>query len=114
MGMTKQTEKAILWGVAIGGGLLLLKLAKDGIGGTVRDITGGVIGGVVDAATGAVIGAYTAIPDAIKPSSNQNVIYQGANAVVRTLPGTSSDETLGGFLAEYPSPFDYFKKLIGG
>lgn len=91
----KQLEKAIVWGVAIGGGLLLLKLAKAGIGGTVRDITAGVVGGVVDAATGAVVGAYTAIPDAVKPSSDQNIIYRSVNGVIQVLPGSSDDETLG-------------------
>lgn len=108
MRMTKEVEKLALYGVLIGGGLALLYVAQRGIGGTARDVTAGILGGVFDAAGGVITGAYEAIPQPIKPSSDKNIVYQGANKIVQALPGSSNDETLGTWLYSITHPNERF------
>jgi hypothetical protein len=69
-----------------------------GIGGTAKDLTSGIIGGVFDGVGGVLAGAYEAIPEPIKPTNNENVIYQGVNGLVRVLPGADEHSTLGTWL----------------
>jgi len=38
------------------------------------------------------------VPKVVNPASDQNIVYQGVNAVVRKLPGASNDDTLGTWL----------------
>lgn len=93
----KQYEKAVFWGVAIGGGLLLLNIINKGVGGTARDLTAGVVGGIFDAAGGIVAGGYDALPQAIKPSDPNNVFYQGTNKIGAAVTG-DDNFTLGGWI----------------
>lgn len=108
MDMSNEMEKFAMWGLLIGGGLALLYITRNGVEGTARDLTSGLVKGVVGAASGVLQGAYNALPEGAKPTSDKNVIYSGANAVVRTLPGASNDETLGTWLYNITHPNESF------
>jgi len=91
-------EKYGLYALAGGAVLLALYIAARGAKGAASDIVGGVLGGAIGAVTGAVQGAYEALPEPIKPSSQNNVIYRGAGVLVRQLPGSNDSSTLGTWL----------------
>lgn len=81
---------------AVGGVLLaVVYIASRGVAGATKDIVSGVVGGAFAAVGGALEGAYTAVPDVVKPSSADNIVYGAANQTIRVLPGSSRDETLG-------------------
>lgn len=83
----KQYEKPVFWGAAILGGLLVLKILNSGIKDTTAGIVGGVIEGVFDTTAGILQGSYNALPEPIKPSSENNVVYQGVNKVGEVFTG---------------------------
>lgn len=104
----KALEKPILYGVLIGGGLLAISLYRKGVAGTTSDIAGGIVKGVAGAvygvgagivtATGDIItDGYSALPNAIKPSSADNFINQGVNKIVQGLTG-EKDQSLGSWI----------------
>ncbi len=90
MGLTKLEQYAL---IALG--VLAAYTAVRGIKGTAADIAGGIVGGAIDAVGGAVSGAYDALPPLVKPSSDQNIIYQTVNKAV---PGNAQGATLGTWL----------------
>lgn len=85
----KQFEKPVLYGVAILGGLMLLSIYNKGIKQTTSDVVSGVLGGAFEGAAGVLQGAYNAIPEPVKPSSENNVIYQGVNKIGSTITGNT-------------------------
>jgi hypothetical protein len=93
----KEYEKPVFWAVAILGGLLVLKIAQSGIKGAAAGIVGGVIEGAFDATAGILQGAYNAVPEAVKPSSEKNIIYRAVNGVGSTISGNQSFD-LGGWI----------------
>lgn len=90
-------EKYIQYALLGAGVLLVLSIYKKGIGGTTRDLTAGIVGGVVDGAVGVIEGAYDGLPNAIKPSSHDNIINQGVNRIGEELTG-DPNFTLGGWI----------------
>lgn len=93
----KQYEKQVFWAVAIVGGLVLFNIYNKGIRGAVSGAVSGIVGGAFDAAAGVVDGAYTALPEAIKPSSQNNIINRQVDKAVRALTGDDT-QTLGGWI----------------
>lgn len=63
----------------------------------VKGSAAGVGGALVNAVTGLVGGAYDAIPDAIKPTSSENVFFKASNVPGQIISG-NSDWTAGGWL----------------
>lgn len=104
----KSFEKPILYGVLIAGGFLAISIYRKGVGGTASDLAGGVVKGVIGAATGVVGGVvsatgdiiadgYNSIPNAIKPSSPDNIANQATNKIGAALTG-DKNFTLGGWI----------------
>lgn len=83
----KNLEKAVFYGGAILGGLLVLKVLTSGVKDTAAGLVSGVIEGAFDATAGVLQGAYNAIPEPIKPSSEKNIVYQGVNKVGEVFTG---------------------------
>lgn len=94
----KTLEKPILYGVLIAGGLLAISLYRKGVAGTASDLAGGVVKGVAGAVVGVVGGVvsatgeviadgYNSIPNAIKPSSPDNLANRASNAIGAALTG---------------------------
>ena len=104
----KKLDNLMFYGLLAGAGVAVVYLMVRGVGGTAKDITKGVISGAVDAAAGILQGAYEAVPDSVKPTNDNNVIYQGANAVVHQLPGADSSDTLGTWLYNITHPNEKF------
>lgn len=104
----KSFEKPILYGVGIAAVVIAYKLYTRGVAGTTSDIAGGVVKGVVGAVGGIVGGVATAtgdiiadgyntLPNAIKPTSDQNIFYQGTNKIGAALTG-DKNFTFGGWI----------------
>lgn len=73
-------ESLILYGVIAGVGFVALSFALNGVGGTAKSVTKGVVGGVLEGVGGALEGAYEALPEPVKPSSPENVVSKAFNA----------------------------------
>lgn len=95
--MFKSAEKYLTFAVVGVGVLLALKVMNSGVKGTTKDITAGIIGGVASGVAGVLEGAYEAVPDAVKPSSDKNLIYKGVNSIGGALTGDKSFN-LGGWI----------------
>ena len=93
----KNLEKPVFYGVAILGGLLLLKIMTSSVKDATAGIVGGIIEGAFDATAGVLQGAYNAIPEPVNPSSPNNLINKGVDAVGEYLTG-DKDFTLGGWI----------------
>lgn len=104
----KALEKPILYGVGIAALVVAYKLYTRGVAGTTSDIAGGIVKGVAGAvygvgegivtATGEIVSdGYSALPNAIKPSSADNFINQGVNKIVQGLTG-EKDQSLGSWI----------------
>lgn len=74
--------------------LAVLYVSARGAGNVGRSVGGGA----VDLVTGIVSGAVEALPEPIRPTSDQNVIYRGVNAVGGAVSGEGSGWTLGGWI----------------
>lgn len=68
-------------------------IAARGIKGSAA----GVGGALVNAVSGLVSGAYDAIPDAIKPSSDQNIFFKASNVPGQVISGDPA-WSIGGWL----------------
>lgn len=65
-------------------------------------------------AAGAVVDVAGAVGDALSPTSSDNLIYQGTNAVGRTVTGDASF-SLGGWLYDVThSTDDLIRAMLGG
>lgn len=93
----KDLEKVAIYGALAGAGVFLLYIMTRGVKGAASDIAGGVVSGAIDAVAGTLNGAYNALPEQIKPSSDQNIIYQGINGIGSTVTGDKYF-TLGGWI----------------
>lgn len=88
--------------VVAGGALVAYaayKLTRNGVGGAARNIGGAA----VDAVTGLLGGAYDALPNAIKPTSNENVFFKASNWPGQVISG-DPDWSIGGWLYDILSP----------
>ncbi len=74
--------------------LVLLYLKANGAGNVGQQIGGGA----VDLVGGVVRGVVEALPEEIRPTSDQNLIYRGVNAVGGAVSGEGSAWTLGGWI----------------
>lgn len=90
-------EKIVIYGGIGLAGFLVFSVWNKGVQGTAKDLASGLVGGVVGAAAGIVEGVYTAIPNPVKPSSQDNFINQGIEKIGRELTG-EKDFTLGGWI----------------
>lgn len=78
-------------------GVAAFMIYNKGIGGTAKAITSGIITGVVSGASGVIAGAYEAVPESVKPSSENNIIYKGLGGIGATISG-DKNWTLGGWI----------------
>ena len=91
--------------LAIGAGFGVLALAvwavakarpgQSAMSSLAEGLGAAVGGAVVDGITGTVKGVYGALPDAVKPSSDQNIIYRLANENWRWIGILDENETIG-------------------
>lgn len=86
-------ETLLMLGAVVGLGLIALKFSNVTVKGTAQAVGGAV----VDLVGGTIGGAYEALPDAVKPSSRDNVIYQGINGIGASVTG-DKDFSLGGWI----------------
>lgn len=89
--------KSIPAPVLVAGGaaaLVLLYLRLNGAAKTGEQIGGGA----VDLVGGVIRGAVNALPEEIRPTSDQNLIYRGVNAIGGAVSGEGSAWTLGGWI----------------
>lgn len=104
----KSFEKPILYGVGIAAVVVAYKLYTRGIAGTTSDIAsgavkgvigavGGIVGGVVTATGDLVADGYNTLPNAIKPTSPDNIANQATNKIGAALTG-DRNFTLGGWI----------------
>lgn len=104
----KGLQKPLFYGALLGVGLLAFTVYRKGVAGTASDLAGGVVKGVAGAvggivggvvtATGDVIAdGYNALPNAVKPSSDQNIAYQTTNKIGAALTG-DKNFSLGGWI----------------
>lgn len=95
----KNSHIAVL---AVGGALAAYaayKLTRNGVGGAARNIGGAA----VDAVTGLLGGAYDALPNAIKPSSSENIFFKASNWPGQVMSG-DPDWTIGGWVYDILNP----------
>lgn len=99
-----QLESHLINGALIGAGLFIVYVLVRGAKGTTNDITTGLFGAAEGIVTGTIQGtadllngAYNAIPEPIKPTNPNNVIYGSVNAAGSVLTG-DKDFTLGGWI----------------
>jgi hypothetical protein len=83
----KNLEKPVFYGVAILGGLFVFKILTSSVKDATAGVVGGIIEGAFDATAGVLQGAYNALPEPVKPSSPNNVVYQGVNKVGEVFTG---------------------------
>lgn len=104
----KELQKPLIYGALIGVGLVAFSIYRNGVSGTAEGIASGIVKGVGGAVVGTIGGivtgtgeviadGYSALPNAIKPSSDQNIIYKSVNKIGAGVTGDSSF-TLGGWL----------------
>lgn len=90
----------------LGGGLVLgalLWFTLKGAKGAGRSLGGGA----VDFVGGLLSGANDALPEEIRPTSDQNLAYRSVNAVGGTLTG-QSDFSLGSWVYDFTHPNEKF------
>ena len=91
MNIANMAKQDVLIGAAVLiGAYLLLRNAKS-VGSTIG-------GGAVDLVSGVLQGIDAALPEPIRPSSDQNVIYRGINAAGGAVTGQGESWTLGGWI----------------
>lgn len=94
-------QKYLLYGIAAGVALFAVSVMVKGVKGTTRDLTAGIVGGAFDAVTGIAQGGYDALPDSIKPTNPDNVIYQGVNKYYEWIGVLEPGETIGGKIYDW-------------
>lgn len=97
MKLENQLQKYALYAGAAVAVILIIKISTSSAKDVAKSIAGGIVGGTIDAVQGAIVGSYEALPDAIKPSSDGNIINQGVNKAVQVLTGDDK-QTLGGWI----------------
>lgn len=104
----KGLQKPLLYGALLGVGLLAFSIYRKGVAGTTADIAGGVVKGVAGAVGGVVTGIVTAtgdvivdgyntLPNAVKPTSADNIAYSTTNKIGTALTG-DKNFTFGGWI----------------
>lgn len=86
-------DDLLTYGMAAAAAFVAYKFATRSASDFGKDIGGGIVGAV----SGVIKGGYEAMPEAIKPDSQKNIIYRGVNGIGSTITGDKKF-TLGGWI----------------